>query len=140
MYIAIVCKPSCDVMIFEVNLIFLIKPFFLHDQRYGCSFVARLSWKNIFFFFEKIFVFYKIYNICRKNCFYVEKKIYIEVFFLTEKNENVKINISFGKYIFIQKMFVLQIKYKSFLNIYSFCKKKILIIKNKFVKTSLWTE
>ena len=40
------------------------------------------------------------------------------------------------KYI-TQKMFVLQIKYKSVLNIYSFCKKKILIIKNIFVKTSL---
>ena len=59
--------------------------------------------------------------------------------FFTEKNinENVKIYISFEKYIFMQKMFVLQIKYKSFLNIYSFCKKKILIIKNIFVKTSL---
>ena len=32
MCIAIVCKPGCDVMSFEVNLIFLIKPFFLHDQ------------------------------------------------------------------------------------------------------------
>ena len=44
----------------------------------------------------------------------------------TEKtiNENVKKKyISFQKYIFTQKMFVLQIKYKSFLNIYSFCKK-----------------
>ena len=58
----------------------------------------------------------------------------------TEKtiNENVKKKyISFQKYIFTQKMFVLQIKYKSFLNIYSFCKKKFLIIKNIFVKTSL---
>ena len=32
MSIAIVCKPSCAVMNFEVNLIFLIKPFFIHDQ------------------------------------------------------------------------------------------------------------
>ena len=32
--IAIVCKPGCDVFInFEVILIFLIKPFFLHDQK-----------------------------------------------------------------------------------------------------------
>ena len=29
---AIVCKPGCDVMNFEVNLIFLIKPFLLHGQ------------------------------------------------------------------------------------------------------------
>ena len=33
MCIAIVCKPGCDVMNFEVTLIFLIKPFFLHDQK-----------------------------------------------------------------------------------------------------------
>ena len=49
-----------------------------------------------------------------------------------------KIYISFQKYIFTQKMLVLQIKYKSFLNVYSFCKKKFfLIIKNIIVKTSL---
>ena len=62
----------------------------------------------------------------------MEKKFYftfnfflLKKTFFTEKNinENVKIYISFEKYIFMQKMFVLQIKYKSFLNIYSFCKK-----------------
>ena len=31
--IAIVCHPGCDVMDFEINLIFLIEPFFLHDQK-----------------------------------------------------------------------------------------------------------
>ena len=31
-FIAIVCKQGCDVMNFEVNLIFLINPFFLLDQ------------------------------------------------------------------------------------------------------------
>ena len=66
-------------------------------------------------FFEKIFVFYKIYITCRKNVFIWKKKSFI----LKIKN----ICISFEKYIFMQKMFVLQIKYKSFLNIYSFCKK-----------------
>ena len=30
---AIVCFPGCDVMEFEINLIFLIEPFFLHDQK-----------------------------------------------------------------------------------------------------------
>ena len=30
--IAIVCKPGCDVLNFEVNLIFLIKLFFQHEQ------------------------------------------------------------------------------------------------------------
>ena len=33
MCFAIVYKPGCDVMNFEFNLIFLIKPFFLHDQK-----------------------------------------------------------------------------------------------------------
>ena len=37
----------------------------------------------------------------------------------------------------MQKMFVLQRKYKSFLNMYSFCKDIFLIIKNIFDKTSL---
>ena len=32
MCIAIVCYPCCDVMDFEVNLIFLTEPFSLHDQ------------------------------------------------------------------------------------------------------------
>ena len=63
----------------------------------------------------------------QKKCFYMKKKFYIEKLFLTDKNinENVKnIYLSFEKYIFMQKMFALQIKYKSLLNIYSFCKKK----------------
>ena len=32
MFIAILYQPSCDVMGFEMNLIFIIEPFFLHDQ------------------------------------------------------------------------------------------------------------
>ena len=30
--IVIVCWPGCDVIYFKINHIFLIKPFFLHDQ------------------------------------------------------------------------------------------------------------
>ena len=33
MCIAIVCYPGCDVMDCEINLIFLIEPFFLHDKK-----------------------------------------------------------------------------------------------------------
>ena len=33
MCVAIVCQPGRGVMNFEINLIFLIKPFFLHDQK-----------------------------------------------------------------------------------------------------------
>ena len=36
----------------------------IYYEYYGCSFVAKLSWK-------KICVFYKIYIICRKKCFYM---------------------------------------------------------------------
>ena len=35
MCIAIVFKPGCGVMNFGAKLIFLIKPFFLHDQKFG---------------------------------------------------------------------------------------------------------
>ena len=61
----------------------------------------------------------------------MEKKFYKKKTFFTEKNINLISEI------FTQKMFVLQRKYKSFLNIYSFSKKNFLIIKNIFVKTSL---
>ena len=61
----------------------------------------------------------------------MEKKFYKKKTFFTEKNINLISEI------FTQKMFVLQKKYKSFLNIYSFSKKNFLIIKNIFVKTSL---
>ena len=33
MCITIVCFTGCDVMDFEINFIFLIQPFFLHDQK-----------------------------------------------------------------------------------------------------------
>ena len=33
MYIAIVCRPGFDVMNFEVDLLLLIEPFFLDDQK-----------------------------------------------------------------------------------------------------------
>ena len=56
-------------------------------------------------FFKKYTLFpEKNVLIWKKNCF-IEKNI----------NENVKKYISFQKYIFTQKMFVLQTKYKPFL-------------------------
>ena len=74
---------------------------------------------------------------------YGKKLLYWKFFllrknFFTEKNINeIKKYTSFEKYIFIQKMFVLHIKYKSLLDIYS--AKKKLIMKNIF-KTFLWTQ
>ena len=91
--------------------------------------------------------FYKISIICRKNVFIWQKGFPLKnVFtvkniFYTEKYQwkCKKINVSYEKYIFMQKMLVLQIKYKYFLNIYWFSKNLFLLIKNIFVKTSLWT-
>ena len=108
-----------------------------NSVKYGCSFVGKLSWKKIFFWKN---VFFTKYTLFAEKMFLYEKKFYIEKLFLTDKNinENVKnIYLSFEKYIFMQKMFALQIKYKSLLNIYSFCKKNVLITKNIIVKTSL---
>ena len=34
MCITIVCEPGCDVMNFDINLIFLIESLFLHDQKF----------------------------------------------------------------------------------------------------------
>ena len=60
----------------------------------------------------------------------MEKKFYTEI----NINENVKKkNISFQKYIFTQKMFVLQ----TYVHIFILQKKIFLIIKNIFVKISL---
>ena len=33
MCIAVICYPGCDVMDFEIKLIFLMEPFFLRDQK-----------------------------------------------------------------------------------------------------------
>ena len=82
-------------------------------------------------FFEKIFLFFTKYTLFTEKNLFMWKKSYIEKFF-TEKNFfyrekykwKCKKYISFQKYIFTQKMFVLEIRYKSFLKIYSFCKKK----------------
>ena len=53
MCIAIVCKPSCDVMNFEFNLMFLIKPFFLHDQKVETKTKISWEWKKHFLSFLK---------------------------------------------------------------------------------------
>ena len=44
MCIAIVCKAGCEVMNFEINLIFLIKPFFLHKQKIVTK--TKISWER----------------------------------------------------------------------------------------------
>ena len=74
------------------------------------------KWKTLFaekmFLYGKKVLYWKIF-LLKKTFFYREKY----------KWTCKKIYISFEKCIFMQKMLVLQIKYKSFLNTYSFCKK-----------------
>ena len=44
MCIAFACKPGCDVMNFEVNLISLNKPFFLHGKKVVTK--TQTSWER----------------------------------------------------------------------------------------------
>ena len=48
MCVALVCKPDCHVMNFEVDLIFLIKLFFLYDQN-----VKEEEWQELKYFANK---------------------------------------------------------------------------------------
>ena len=58
------------------NTKFLTKSFFTEAANgVWLIFVAKLSRKTIFFFWKNICVFYKIYIICRKKCFYMEKRV-----------------------------------------------------------------
>ena len=79
-------------------------------RKYGCSFVAKLSWNKNFFFWKNICVFYKIYIICRKEKFIWKKSFIMKNFllrktFFTEKNinKNVKKYISHFKNIFLHR-------------------------------------
>ena len=84
--------------------------------------------KKKFFFFWKIFVFFAKYTLfAEKNLYewkksFILKNIFTEKNFFTEKNinENVKNIYLISKMYFCTENVVLQIKYKSFLNIYSF--------------------
>ena len=92
--------------------------------------------KNIFFTKYTLFA--------EKKFLYGKRVLYWKFFFLkknsfSDKNisENVKNYMSNLRNIlenaekYMQKMFVLQIKYKSFLNIYSFCKKTFFAHKKR---------
>ena len=74
------------------------------------------------FLYGKKVLYWKIISL--KKLFFTEKNIY----------ENVKnIYDLIWEIFFRQKMFVLQIKYISFLNIYSFCQKKIFFDHKKYI-------
>ena len=82
---------------------------------YGCSSVAKISWKKKFFFWKNICFLQNIHYLQKKIILYAKKILYW--FFFTEKNfftENEK-NI----YLIWEIFFYPE-------NIYSFCQKKIL--------------
>ena len=95
---------------------------------------CKTKLRKLWFFLKKYFVFfYKNIHYFQKKMFSYGKKSFILKNVFTEKNifyrekykwQCSKIYISFQKYIFTQSMFVLQIKYKSFLNIYFIVQKK----------------
>ena len=107
---------------------------------------CKTKLKIIFFFWKNICFFTKYTLFAEKNVFiwkksFIEKFFYWKNLFYREKYKwKCKKYTSHLKNIFMLKMFVLQRKYKSFLNVYSFCKDIFLIIKNMFDKTSLWTQ
>ena len=78
---------------------------------------------------EKKFVFFTKYTLFAENVFIWKKSVILKNLLLKKKFYREKHkwkcekHISFEKYIFIQEMFVLQMKNKSFLNIYSLWKK-----------------
>ena len=55
MCIEIACKPGCGVMNFEVNIIFLIKLFFLHDQKVVTKTYVSWERKDLLRWFKKYF-------------------------------------------------------------------------------------
>ena len=55
MYIAVVCQLGCDVISFEINLIFLIKLFFLYDEKIQDKNWNILRTKRVFKVKQKTF-------------------------------------------------------------------------------------
>ena len=56
-----------------------------HGNGYGCSFVAKPSWKKIFFLKKYLCFLQNIHYLQKKNVFIWEKRFIMKIFF-TEKN------------------------------------------------------
>ena len=55
MYIAIVCYPGCDVIKFEINPVFLIKPFFYMTEKSKQTFKYLEDEKSFYSEIKSIF-------------------------------------------------------------------------------------
>ena len=108
--------------------------------KYSCSYVAKLNRKKDFFFWKDVCVFYKIYIIyiiCRKRCFYLEKKFYnerntfLKKTLFTSKNisENVNNIYLISEIYYYTENVCVTNKFKSFLYIYIHSAKKIFLLK-----------
>ena len=125
----------------------------LGRHNYGCSFDAKLSWKKIFFFFlKKHMCFLQKYTLFAEKMFLYEKKVlYWKTFllkktFFTEKNINgnvkkYKIYLIWEIYFYAENVCVANNRQIFLKYIFILLKKeKCFIIRNIFVKTSLWTQ
>ena len=87
--------------------------FFLLKCKWIWSFICCKNKLKKHFFFEKNFSFYKIYIICRKKKFYMEKK-FILIFFLLKKlflqkmKKNIYISHLSNIFLSIKYIFILQ--------------------------------
>ena len=71
-----------------------------HDRDdYGCSFLAKLSRKKNYFFFEKIYVFFTKYTLIAEKMFSYGKKSFILKNFFSEKNFFTEKNINVTNYV-----------------------------------------
>ena len=102
---AIIQSSSQNSLMYYIYIYSYFYIFLLFPGAYGCSFVAKLSWKKKFFL-KKYLFFYKIYIICRKKNFIFF--FFTEKAFFTENEKNI--------YLIWEIFFYPE-------NIYSFCKK-----------------
>ena len=101
---AIIQSSSQNSLMYYIYIYSYFYIFLLFPGAYGCSFVAKLSWKKKFFL-KKYLFFYKIYIICREKKFIFF--FFTEKAFFTENEKNI--------YLIWEIFFYPE-------NIYSFCK------------------
>ena len=64
MCIAIICFPGCDVMDFEINIIFRIEPFFLHDQKKHLTYCFQVN-------MIQVCILFNLFE-CKRGCFFLQ--------------------------------------------------------------------
>ena len=75
MCIAIVYLESCDVIYFEINLIFLIKPFFLTDQKVKTKIQISWEWNELLTWAKKHLSFLKGFYLSKQNKLFCKGRV-----------------------------------------------------------------